>query len=123
MDTSATTSTTTVALTVDQYRKIIRDLIEEYASYKPARGDVQIEVIFDEAQDHYELIHAGWNGHYRIHGSVIHIDIRNGKVWIQHDGTSDAIANVLVEAGIPRDRIVLAFKPPEIRPHTGFAAD
>lgn len=103
------------------YRVAIRNLIEEYAQYQPARGDVQIEVIFDEANDHYELMCAGWNGPYRIHGSVLHIDIRNGKVWIQHDGTEAGVAEELVRAGIPRDRIVLAFKPPEIRPHTHFA--
>ena len=106
---------------LDRYRKVIRELIETYAQYKPARGDVQIEVIFDEYNDHYELIYAGWNGPYRIHGSVIHIDIRSGKVWIQYDGTEDGIAEELVEAGIPRDRIVLAFKPPEIRPYMDFA--
>src|SRR5262245_49228166 len=101
------------------YRKVIRGIIEAYAQYKPARGDVQIEVIFDEGNDHYELMYAGWNDIYRIHGSVLHVDIRGGKVWIQHDGTEDGIAERLVEAGIPRDRIVLAFKPPDIRPHTG----
>jgi XisI protein len=106
---------------LEQYRRIIRKLIRYYAGFQPARGDVQIEVIFDETNDHYELMYAGWNGPYRIHGPVLHIDIRNGKVWIQHDGTEDGIADEFVKAGIPRDQIVLAFKPPEIRPHTGFA--
>jgi hypothetical protein len=108
--------------TLEQFRTIIRDLIQEYAQYQPSRGDVQIEVILDEANDHYELIYAGWNGPYRIHGSVLHLDIRDGKIWIQHDGTEEGIAERLVQAGVARDRIVLAFKPPEIRPHTGFAA-
>lgn len=31
------------------------------------------------------------------------------------------IADALVEAGISPDEIVLAFKPPDIRPDTGFA--
>ena len=106
---------------VKHYRTVIRELIQRYAQYQPARGEVEIEVIFDEANDHYELMYAGWNGPYRIHGSVMHIDIRQGKVWIQHDGTEDGIAEELVKADIPRDRIVLAFKPPEIRPHTDFA--
>ena len=103
------------------YRNTVRGLIETYAGYPPARGDVQIEKIFDESNDHYDLIFSGWNGPYRIHGSVLHIDIRDGKIWIQHDGTEDGVAEELVKAGIPRDRIVLAFKPPSIRPHTGFA--
>jgi hypothetical protein len=106
---------------VTRYRQILRDLIQDFAKYRPARGDVQIEVIFDEGNDHYELMYAGWNGPYRIHGSVLPLDIRDGKVWIQHDGTEEGIAEKLVAAGIPRERIVLAFKAPEIRPHTGFA--
>jgi hypothetical protein len=103
------------------WRTTIKKLVEHYAQFKPARGDVQIEVIFDEAQDHYELMYAGWNGLYRIHGSVLHIDIRDGKVVIQHDGTEDGIAYDLVAAGIPRDKIVLAFKAPEMRQFTDFA--
>lgn len=106
---------------LDRYREIIREVIQTYAQYQPARGDVQIEVIFDKSNDHYELMYAGWNGPYRIHGSVLHVDIRNGKVWIQHDGTESGIAEELVQAGIPRDRIVLVFKPAEIRPYTDFA--
>ena len=106
---------------LDHYRQVIRELLHAYAQYRPAQGDVQIEVIIDEAQDHYELIYVGWNGPYRIPGSVLHLDIRDGKVWIQHDGTEEGVAERLVSAGIPRDRIVLAFKAPDIRPHTGFA--
>lgn len=107
--------------TLKEYRRIIRELLEKYATYKPARGDVQIEVVLDQDNDHYELMYAGWNGKYRIHGSVLHIDIRNEKVWIQQDGTEEGIAEELVKAGIPRERIVLGFKPPEIRAHTDFA--
>ncbi len=43
---------------LDRYRQIIRDIIQEYAQYKPSRGDVQVEVIFDVSNDHYELVHA-----------------------------------------------------------------
>lgn len=103
------------------YREIIRRIITEFAQFKPARGDVEIETIFDESNDHYELMYSGWNGPYRIHGSVLHLDIRGGKIWIQHDGTEAGVALRLLEAGIPHNRIVLAFKPPEIRPFTDFA--
>src|SRR4051794_6303051 len=102
---------------VSEYRRIIRDLIERYARVRPSVGDVRIETIFDETNDHYELIYSGWAGHRRIHGSVVHADIRGGKVWIEYDG----MANDLVEAGITKDRIVLVFKPPDVRQYTGFA--
>ncbi len=108
---------------VERYRQMIRQKIETYAAIRPSLGEVEIEVIFDEDNDHYELMYAGWNGPYRIHGSVLHIDIRDGKVWIQYDGMEDSIAEELVEAGIPHEHIVLAFKPPEIRPYTDFAVE
>jgi uncharacterized iron-regulated membrane protein len=107
--------------TLTIYRSIIRTLLQRYAAYQPARGEIEIELIFDETNDHYELIYTGWNGPYRIHGSVLHLDIRKGKVWVQYDGTDEGIANELVAAGIPSDQIVLGFKPPEIRPFTDFA--
>ena len=106
---------------LNRYRHIIRELIQRYAQYQPACGEVQSEVILDETNDHYELMYAGWNDPYRIHGSMLHIDIRQEKAWIQYDGTEDGIAEELVKAGISHDRIVLAFKPSDIRAHTDFA--
>ncbi len=107
--------------TLSKYRKIIRELIKEYGKYVPSRGEIEIETIFDESNDHYELMYSGWNGVYRIHGSVLHIDIRKDKVWIQQDGTEEGVAEELVKAGIPREHIVLAFKSPEVRQYTDFA--
>jgi len=57
----------------------------------------------------------------RLRTTVIHIDIRAGKVWIQHDGTEDGVAGELVEAGIPREQIVLAFHHPSKRKYSEFA--
>jgi hypothetical protein len=106
---------------VNDDRRIVRRIIEEYAKFRPSVGEVEVEVIIDERQGHYELIHAGWMGYRRVHGSLIHIDIRGDKIWIQHDGTEDGVAHDLVAAGIPKERIVLAFKSPAARPLTGFA--
>jgi len=64
---------------------------------------------------------VGWLNDRRVHSSLVHIDIINDKIWIQRDGTEHGIAKELVAAGIPKDRIVLAFHPPEIRPHTEYA--
>ena len=84
-------------------------------------GEVEVEVVFDETNDHYELLFNGWNMPYRIQGPVIRIDIRNGKIWIQHDGTYESVAEELVAEGVPHEHIVLAYRLPRMRPHTGFA--
>jgi len=98
----------------------VANVIREHASYKP-EGDVQVETIFDDAQGHYELTYAGWVGKRRVHGNVIHVDVRDGKVWVQEDGTEGGVALEFVEAGIPKEHIVLAFYPPSRRPDTDFA--
>ena len=109
--------------TLTDRRPIVRKLIQEYAGHTPSHGEIQTEAIIDDEKGHYEVMHVGWHGDRRIHGSVIHIDIINDKIWIQHDGTSPGVATELVEAGVPRDAIVLAFHPRYVRHHTGFAVE
>lgn len=106
---------------LNRFREAVRNVVTEYGRHKPSHGDIETEVVIDSEKDHYEVVHVGWDGHRRIHGSVIHIDIKDGKIWIQHDGTAPGVALELVEAGIPRESIVLGFRPPHVRPHTGFA--
>ena len=104
-----------------EYSTIIKRIIDQYAAFKPSYGDIQVETIYDEQGGHFELMYCGWDGSKRIHGSVIHLDIRNGTIWIQHDGTEVGIADELISAGIPHERIVLAFHPPDQRKRTPFA--
>ncbi len=106
---------------IAEYRQIIKKIITQYAQFPPAYGVVDIETILDEANDHYEMMYVGWQKHRRVHGCVLHIDIRGGKVWIQHDGIEEGVAEELVEAGIPRDQIVLAFHPEDVRQYTDYA--
>jgi len=106
---------------LDNYRELIKNIFAEYASIPYAYGDLKCEFVFDRANDRYLLMTVGWLNNRRVHSSLVHIDIINSKLWIQRDGTEHGIAKELVRAGIPKDRIVLAFHPPEIRPHTEYA--
>jgi hypothetical protein len=106
---------------VAAYREIIKRVVQEYAAFDPSTGDVEAETVFDDERGHYELLYTGWEGWRRVHGSVIHIDLRGEKVWIQHDGTEAGVALELEAAGIPREQIVLAFQHPSRRKHTPYA--
>lgn len=105
---------------VSRYREIVRRLIEEYAGYIPSYGDVRVEAITDCEHDHYEIMEVGWNKEQRVHCCIMHIDIRDGKVWIEHNATDALIGEELVAAGIPREHIVLGLQPAEDRPLTRF---
>ena len=106
---------------IDESREIVKQLLTEYAQYSPSSGEIEMETIFDESRGRYQLVALGWQGKRRVHGCVIHVDITENKVWLQHDSTDAEIAQTLVERGIPADRIVLGFQPEHYRQYTGFA--
>ena len=108
---------------VAEYPGILTGILQEYAKIKPAVGEIETELVIDERLGHYDLMRSGWLNGNRVHGSLIHVDIRDGKFWIQHDGTEYGVANELLDAGIPHDRIVLAFRSPGMRELTDFAVN
>lgn len=105
-----------------EYRELVQQVLDEYTRVPYAHGDITIETIFDTQADRYLLMTVGWDGPRRVHGCLVHIDIHQGKIWIQRDGTEEGIATVLVNAGVPKEQIVLGFQPAEIRRYTEFAA-
>jgi hypothetical protein len=104
-----------------KYREYIEKLILEYSQYKPKYGEIEVQTVLDTERDHYQLLNVGWDGNERIRGCVLQIDIKNGKIWIQHDGTEIGIANQLVEWGVSKQDIVLAYYKPNRRQYTEFA--
>ena len=106
---------------IDHYRHIVETVLSDYANFLGNDDQVQIELVFDRERDRYLLVETGWQESSRIYGTLLHIDITNGKLWIQQDGTEDGIANELVEQGVPKDHIVLSFKSEERRRLTEFA--
>jgi hypothetical protein len=109
--------------TLENYRRLIRQILTEHTRIPYAYGDIQFETVFDRDTDRYVVLILGRENNRRVHGCLIHVDIINGKIWIQRDGTEYGVARELVDAGVPKDRIVLAFRSPEMRQHTGFAVD
>jgi len=108
---------------LDHYRACIKQVITEYSRYQPKYGEFELQIVFDEERDHYQLVSVGWEDDKRIDGLVLHIDIKNEKIWLQRDGTEQGVADELVALGISKQDIVLAFHPRYTRPYTGFAVE
>ena len=104
-----------------QYRDVVEKVLKDYADFLGSDDQVQVELVFDRERDRYLLVETGWHNGYRIYGTLLHIDLIDNKLWIQHDGTEEGIAGELVAAGIPKESIVLGFRSLEQRKHTEFA--
>jgi len=107
---------------LEKYRTYIKQLITEHATLCPSTEEIEVQLIFDTEHDHYQLIDVGWQNQTRIHSCFLHLDIKEGKIWIQHNGTEDHIAYDLVAKGVPKEDIVLGFQAPNYRQYTDFAS-
>jgi hypothetical protein len=97
------------------YRTTIEKVLTEHTRVPFAYGQIELQLAFDRERDHYIVMlvgedHAG----KRVDGPLIHVDLVDGKAWIQRDGTEDGVTQQLIQEGISPDDIVLtwgAFAP------------
>lgn len=109
--------------TNEEYSRIIKKLLKErerIASPFLQEG-TELTCVFDDATRYYALLTLGWLKSGRVNTTTLLLRIKDNKVWVEQDYTNWAIADELMESGIPREQIVLGFQRPESRPHTDYA--
>ncbi len=106
------------------HRQLVQTILERHSLYH-SNQNTEVQLIFDLQRDHYLLFRLGWEneGMRRVYGCTIHIDIKKNKIWIQRDLTEMGVANELLEAGVPKQDIVLGFQAPYKRKYTDFAIE
>ena len=107
---------------VVQLSTVLHQILQEYSDILNRKGDRPTsKVIVSGDRTRYLIITEGWNEQTRVHSLIFDAEIYNGKIWLHHDGLDHGITEDLHAAGISKDQIVLAFHPPHIREHTGYA--
>lgn len=101
-----------------QYRQIVRELLTAHATTDDP--NIECQLIFDTEHDHYQVLDLGWQDLNRIYACYIHLDIKDGKIWIQHNMTEADIGQELVDKGVPASDIVLGLHHPYKRPYTHY---
>ncbi|MDF5707005.1 MAG: XisI protein [Nostoc sp. S4] len=91
---------------LEQYRQCIQNLLSNYAATPFANGEIESQTVFDLQQNRYQVMNVGWDGNRRVHGCVLHLDIKDGKIWVQQNTTELRIAHELVAMGIPKEDII-----------------
>lgn len=107
---------------LDHDQEIIESVLCERARFYAFPERFRTLTLFDRRNGQFLLMDEGWDGFKRIHQVWVHVELHNGKVWIQQDGTQEGIAVDLINAGIPKEHIVLAFQHPSRRQYSEFAA-
>ncbi|MGD1905471.1 MAG: XisI protein [Leptolyngbyaceae cyanobacterium] len=105
---------------LERYRACIQALLEQYGQVKAQNEAVENELVFDTVRDHYQLMRVGWNGLSRVYHTVLHFDIKEGKIWLQQNTTDVDVGQELIDVGIPKEDIVLGLHPAYKRPYTGY---
>ncbi len=102
------------------FRQSIKDLLSKYNSWEKQNDSWESQLIFDEARDHYLWLDVGWDGCKRIYDSIIHFDIKDGKIWLQQNATDLNPADDLIGLGVGREDIILGLQPPFKRSYTNY---
>ena len=105
------------------YRQSIKRILQEYVDLLQRANEPGVEMftVFDEERDHYLLHTVGWSDRKHVWNTALYVRLHNDKFYIEIDGTEHGIATDLLEAGVPKEDIVLAFHHPSMRSYTEFA--
>jgi hypothetical protein len=108
---------------LENYRSLIKKILTEHddLANRSSKKKYETFLVFDETHDHYLWMSLDWLNQKRINNTNVHIRIKNEKIYIEQDWTEEGIANELLNEGVPKSDIVLAFHDPETRKFTEFA--
>ena len=108
---------------LDCYRERVKDFLTDYATLMNSQPvqDLETVLLFDDEHSQYMLLKVGWPHGRRVRQALLHVAIRNNKIWVEEDLTEESIATYLIQHGVPGEDIVLGFQPPQMRQFTEFA--
>ena len=95
---------------IENYRQILQKITDRHARFAPANGQIETHAVHDRETDEYMVVDSGWNEKgRRIYDVVLHFRLQNGIVHVERDNTDAEIVRELLEAGIEKDDIILAY--------------
>jgi len=81
---------------LNHYRNLIQKVLEEYHKLSSGNPDIESVLLLDPLREQYLLLKMGWYQDNRIKRNVIHLRLKDQKIWIEEDCTEDGIATDLL---------------------------
>lgn len=95
---------------IENYRQILEKTVKRHARFQPANGEIETHAVCARETDEYMVIDSGWNEKgRRIYDVVLHFRLQNGTVYVERDNTDAEVVRELLESGIAKDDIILAY--------------
>ncbi len=66
-------------------------MLEKYAQFQSENKEVENQLFFDRILNHYQLMRVGWKNLERIYYTVLHFDLKDGKIWLQQNATESNV--------------------------------
>ncbi|CAN5229005.1 hypothetical protein BH20ACI1_BH20ACI1_20960 [soil metagenome] len=106
-----------------RYKQLVKKILNRYVEIDRQQQQKGIDyfLIADDVQGHFLWTSLGWSNGKRARYVHAHLRIKDEKIWIETDLTEEGIATDLLNAGVPKEDIVLAFHEPSMRKYTEFA--
>ncbi|MEL6717693.1 MAG: element excision factor XisI family protein, partial [Bacteroidota bacterium] len=93
-------------------KAIIAVLDKYHEQFDQEEEDLNAYIIRDEENHHYQFLWFGWKAKRHLFNVAFHAHIQNEKIYMLQDRTEVGIADLLVEEGINKKDIVLAYFSP-----------
>jgi len=106
---------------ITKRKQLVKEIMQEVYDYFPEVDAVRTELICDDTAGHYEIMQVGWLNRRRIHGIVVHVDVTEDRIYVEHNGTDIDVVEMIQKEGVPDSEIVLGWHPPHLREYTEFA--
>jgi XisI protein len=104
----------------DRYSQAIVQFLTKFCDDSNRPKDIETQKIFDLQDDRYLILSLGWRGQERVYNVLIHLDIRDEKIWIQRNQTENEIEEELIALGVSQEDIVRGLIPPAYRDLVGL---
>lgn len=104
-----------------KYQNIVEKVLENFVSERSKyESPIQTQLIADTRNHHYQVLRTGWLKGKQVFNVIFHIDIINGKIWLQRNVSDYDIIEDIEQFDVPKSDIVLAFHSPTMRAATGY---
>lgn len=108
---------------LENYRRILRETVEKHAAFQPANGSIKTRSVINETEGDFMVIDAGWSEKgRRVYDVVLHFHLEGDTVSVERDNTDAEVVRELLERGVDKNDLILAFNAEPFRKVTDVVA-